>query len=60
MGEGEHFSWVKIKNRVDDFYWEVINVYGPMKKELKLSFLQELYHKIQGRQGPLMVGVLLT
>jgi hypothetical protein len=48
MGEGEHFSSVKIKNRVSDFCWEVINVYGPMKKELKSSFLQELYQKIQG------------
>jgi hypothetical protein len=41
---------------VSDFCWEVINVYGSVKKELKSSFLQELYQKIQGSQGPLMVG----
>jgi hypothetical protein len=41
--EEEYFSWVKIRNRVDGFYWEVINVYGHVRKELKSSFLQELY-----------------
>jgi hypothetical protein len=59
MVEGNHVSWVKIRNRVDDFCWEVINVYGPVRKEFKASFLEELYQKIQSNFGPLMVGVTL-
>jgi hypothetical protein len=35
MDEGKYFSSVKIKNKEGDFYWEIINVYGPMKSELK-------------------------
>jgi hypothetical protein len=46
------------RNRVDVFCWGVINVYGPMKKELKSSFLQELCQKIQGCFGPVMGGGL--
>jgi hypothetical protein len=59
MGEGSHVSWVKIRNRVDDFCWEVINVYGPVRNEFKASFLEELYQKIQSNFGPLMVWVTL-
>jgi hypothetical protein len=46
MDEGEFFSSITIENRKDNF-WEVINVYGPVKKERKGVFLQELYQKIQ-------------
>jgi hypothetical protein len=56
MGEREFFSWVKIRNRMDDFCWELINVYGHVKKELKPAFLQELYQRIQRGSGPVMVG----
>jgi hypothetical protein len=56
MGEMEFFSWVKIRNRMDDFCWELINVYGHVKKELKPTFLQELYQRIQRGSGPVMVG----
>jgi hypothetical protein len=56
MDEGIFFSSVKIRNRSDNFYWEVINVYGPVKHELKDQFLHELYKKIQDSDVPLMVG----
>jgi hypothetical protein len=56
MGEGDHFSWVNIRNRMDGFCWEVINVYGHVKREFKATFLQDLYQKIQANCGPLMVG----
>jgi hypothetical protein len=38
------------------FCWEVINVYGHVRKELKSAFLQELYQKIQASHGPFMGG----
>jgi hypothetical protein len=33
------FSSVKIRNRSDNLCWKVINVYGPIKHELKGQFL---------------------
>jgi hypothetical protein len=39
------FSNIRIRNKSDNLYWEVINVYGPVKHELKGQFLSELYKK---------------
>jgi hypothetical protein len=39
MDEGKKFSSVKIRNRSDNLCWKVINVYGPVKHELKGQFL---------------------
>jgi hypothetical protein len=35
MDEGGFFSSVKTRNRGCDFYWDIINVYGPVQCELK-------------------------
>jgi hypothetical protein len=39
IDEGNFFSSVKIRNRVDNFCWEIITVYGLVKFELKGQFL---------------------
>jgi hypothetical protein len=49
MGEGGFFSWVKIRNRVDDFCWELINVFGPIKKELKPAFYKNCIRRSKGQ-----------
>jgi hypothetical protein len=36
---------VEIRNRVDDFYLEVINIYGPIGYEHKGGFLQRVISK---------------
>jgi hypothetical protein len=35
MGEGRFYSSIRIRNSDDDFCCEVINVYGPVKYDLK-------------------------
>jgi hypothetical protein len=60
MDEGKFFSSVKIKNNGEDFCWEIINVHGHVKHELKGLFLQELYRKIKNTYIPLLMGVILT
>jgi hypothetical protein len=50
---------VKIRDRGGDFCWEIINIYGPVKIELKGLFLQKLYRKIKNTDVPVMVGVIL-
>jgi hypothetical protein len=59
MDEGRFFSSVKIKDRGGNFCWEIINVYGSLKTELKGMFLQELYRKIKNTDVPVIVGVTL-
>jgi hypothetical protein len=57
MDKGKFFSSVKIKNSGDNFCWEVINVYGPVKHELKSQFCQELYEKIKKIDIPFFGGM---
>jgi hypothetical protein len=52
MDEGKFFSSMKIRNNKDDFYWKIINVYVPVKHDLKEQFLQELYRKIKNTYIP--------
>jgi hypothetical protein len=55
--KGGFFSSVKIRDvRGGDFCWEIINVYGPVKTELKGLCLQELYRKTKNTEVPIMVG----
>jgi hypothetical protein len=56
MDEGRFFSSVKIKDRGGNFCWEIINVYGSLKTELKGMFLQELYRKIKNTDVHVIVG----
>jgi hypothetical protein len=58
MDEGRFFSSVKIRNRGDDFFWEIINVYGSVQYELKGQFLLELFRKIKRIDIPLMGQII--
>jgi hypothetical protein len=53
---GEFFSSMKIVLRQDDFKWEIVNVYGPVKMERKASFLEELNQKISRMEDPFIIG----
>jgi hypothetical protein len=39
------FSSMTVENKKDKFYWEIVNVYGPVRNERKCEFLKELYQK---------------
>jgi hypothetical protein len=30
MDDGRYFPSIRIRNKFDSFYWEIINVYGPV------------------------------
>jgi hypothetical protein len=46
MDEGNFFSSVKVRNNGDEFYCEVINVYGPVKVEVYLEDYRLLIDRI--------------
>ena len=54
--QGDFCQNVLARDRSSKLEWEIINVYGPVKDELKLSFLEELSDKIRStlpaRGGP--------
>lgn len=56
MDEGEFFSSITVETRLDNFQWEIINVYGPVQLERKGHFLQELTAKISSVSCPVVVG----
>jgi exonuclease III len=55
MDEGHHFSSMTVMNKRDNFSWEIINVYGPVRNEKKVEFLRELYQNIQKCSKPLVI-----
>ena len=40
--EGEFFVHFKLRNREDNFIWNLVSVYGPAQPDLKEKFLTEL------------------
>jgi hypothetical protein len=52
----------KLKNKIDNFEWTLIVVYGAAQEEEKEkeSFLQELVQVASVENVPLMVGGILT
>jgi exonuclease III len=53
---GEFYSSMKVKSRMDDFKWEIVNVYGPVQTERKSQFLEELSRKIAEMEDPFIMG----
>jgi hypothetical protein len=47
--KGKYFSSIKIRNKEDNFVWEVINVYGPVKSE-KGIFCRRCFRRWKGSQ----------
>jgi hypothetical protein len=45
MDEGFFSSNMTVENKKVKFYWEIVNVYGPVRNERKCEFLKELYQK---------------
>ena len=40
--EGDFFVCFKIRNKEDDFIWNLVSVYGAAQEEFKANFLTEL------------------
>ena len=54
--EGEFFVEAVIRNRLSNFRWCLLVVYGPANHDLSLNFLQEMSTRCEDRFLPLMMG----
>jgi hypothetical protein len=53
---GAYFQSMILEQRVDNFVWELINIYGPVSEDRKGGFLDELRKKLLGSLIPCLVG----
>jgi hypothetical protein len=54
--EGDFFIKFRLCNKVDDYKWALVIVYGPAQDEFKESFLAELVNMCSHENLPLVVG----
>ncbi|WVZ52923.1 hypothetical protein U9M48_003922 [Paspalum notatum var. saurae] len=54
--EGDFFIKFKVRNKVDDFRWLLVSIYGPAQQENKEAFLLELAHLCSKETLPMVVG----
>jgi hypothetical protein len=54
--ECDFFIKFKLCNKVDDFKWALVMVYGPSQEEFKESFFAELVNMCSHENLPLVVG----
>jgi exonuclease III len=54
--EDDYFFKFRLCNKVDEFKWVLVFVYGPAQDEFKESFLAELVNMCSHKNLPLVVG----
>jgi hypothetical protein len=54
--EGEFFVKFHLNNRVDNFKWILMAVYGPTQEDFKTAFLTELVRTCQQNYLPTLIG----
>ena len=54
--EGEFFVHFKLRNREDNFIWNLVSVYGPAQPDLKEKFLTELVQLCTKETIPIAIG----
>ena len=54
--EGEFFVRFKLRNREDNFIWNLVSVYGPAQPDLKEKFLTELVQLCTKETIPIAIG----
>jgi hypothetical protein len=60
IDDGEFFVKFRVRDKVRDFKWVLVAVYGAAQPEFKESFLTELVHSCNHERLPLALGVILT
>jgi hypothetical protein len=58
--EGDFFIKFHRCNKIDNFKWILMAVYGPAQDEFKSTFLSELVRTYQRNPLPTLIGVILT
>jgi hypothetical protein len=56
IDEGEFYIKFHLCNKVDEFKWALVVVYGPAQNEYKKSFLAELVNMCSHENFPLVIG----
>ena len=54
--EGEFLVRFKLRNREDDFEWNLVSVYGPAQQEHKERFLMEVVQMCSKQTLPIILG----
>lgn len=53
---GSHFQSMLLINKEDNFKWQLINVYGPVKESMKQNFLEEIEVVVKNSDVPILIG----
>jgi hypothetical protein len=56
IDEGDYYVKFYLCNKVDDFKWALVVVYGPAQDQHKESFLTELVNMCSHERLPLVMG----
>jgi hypothetical protein len=56
IDEGDYYIKFHLCNKVDEFKWALVVVYGPAQDEHKESFLAELVNMCSHKSLPLIIG----
>jgi hypothetical protein len=56
ISHGDFYVKFKLRNKIDNFEWILIAVYGAAQSEYKESFLRELVHSCSIESLPLSLG----
>jgi hypothetical protein len=57
--EGEFFIKFHLCNKLDNFKWILMTVYGPAQDNIKMAFLSKLVRTCQQNPLPMLIGVIL-
>jgi hypothetical protein len=56
IDEGDFYVKFHLCNKVNDFKWALVAVYGPAQSNLKEQFLTEMIHMCSHEQLPILIG----
>ena len=54
--DGDFHIKLHIRNKVDNFIWSLVTMYGPTQEEHKAAFLRELVNLAKDNPHPLIIG----
>jgi hypothetical protein len=56
ISQGDFYIKFRLRNKIDNFEWVLIAVYGAAQNEFNEGFLRELVHTISNEKNPVLVG----
>ena len=54
--DGEYHVKIHIHNKVDNFTWSLVAVYGAAQDEFKADFLREMVNLVKDNPYPIIIG----